>query len=104
LAQVVSSLIANALEAMRENGQMIIASGITADGRCLLVTITDSGPGIDSATLGNIFKPFFTTKARGLGVGLPLAKRVIERFGGEITVTSRAGDGTSVVLTLPAAA
>jgi signal transduction histidine kinase len=50
-----------------------------------------------------VFKPFFTTKAKGLGVGLPLAKRIVERFGGEIHLASEAGHGTSVELILPVA-
>jgi signal transduction histidine kinase len=48
------------------------------------------------------FKPFFTTKTKGLGVGLPLAKRVIERFGGRITLSSAPNTGTTVRLLFPA--
>jgi signal transduction histidine kinase len=53
--------------------------------------------------LARIFRPFYTTKARGLGAGLPLARRIIERFGGAVSVSSAPGRGTTVEVRLPAA-
>jgi signal transduction histidine kinase len=53
--------------------------------------------------LARIFRPFYTTKPKGLGAGLPLARRIIERFGGAISVTSAPGRGTTVEVRLPAA-
>jgi signal transduction histidine kinase len=53
--------------------------------------------------LARVFRPFYTTKPRGLGAGLPLAKRIIERFGGAIAVSSAPGRGTTVDVRLPAA-
>lgn len=101
LAQVINSLIANALEAMSENGRVTVTSRVAKDRKHVLVTITDTGPGIGPAEMGKIFKPFFTTKAKGLGIGLPLARRVIERCGGAIAIESSPGQGASVHLRFP---
>jgi signal transduction histidine kinase len=73
------------------------------DDRRLRVSIQDSGPGMSRAQIANAFKPFHTSKARGLGVGLPLARRIVERFGGSIALTSEPGKGTIVDVLLPAA-
>ena len=60
------------------------------------LTIRDSGRGIAPETLAQIAQPFFTTKTRGLGLGLALAKRIAERFGGRLTIDSAPGRGTCV--------
>ena len=95
--QVILSLIANASEAMGEGGDCVLRLSVP-DGRHLRVDIIDSGPGISPEVLGQVFRPFFTTKPKGLGLGLPLAKRIIERFGGSIRVDSRPEGGTTVTL------
>ena len=64
--------------------------------------MTDHGPGIPAEILDRIFTPFFTTKARGTGLGLPTAKRLIEAHRGSITLTSPPGLGTIVTIQLPA--
>jgi signal transduction histidine kinase len=102
LGQVFNSLIANAVEAVDRDGR--IAVTVQREGeRQLRVSIQDSGPGMSRAQLASAFKPFYTTKARGLGVGLPLAKRIVERFGGSIAMASEPGKGTTVDVLLPAA-
>ena len=100
LHQVLCSLLANAMEAMGKGGTIHV--GAEGRDRQVLLRLEDTGPGIAAEQLPRIFKPFFTTKPKGLGVGLPLAKRIIERFGGTITVTSQPGQGTVVELALPA--
>lgn len=101
LSQVLGSLVANAMEAIGEGGRI----DLSADRKDtqVLLRVIDSGPGMAADQLPRSFKPFFTTKAKGLGVGLPLAKRIIERLGGVIRVTSRPGWGTTVELQLPVA-
>lgn len=102
LGQVFNSLIANAVEAVERDGR--IALTVERDGeRRLRVSIQDSGPGMSREQLAGAFKPFHTTKAKGIGVGLPLAKRIIERFGGSIALASEPGKGTTVDVLLPAA-
>lgn len=95
--QVILSLIANASEAMGEGGNCVLRLSVP-DGRHLRVDIVDSGPGIAPDILGQVFRPFFTTKPKGLGLGLPLARRIVERFGGSIRLDSRPEGGTTVSL------
>jgi len=98
LGQVINSLLANALEAMAGSGKVTLSSRATPDHKFVLVTVADTGPGIDPSELDQVFKPFYTTKSKGLGVGLPLAKRIVERFGGAIYIESKRGAGTCVSL------
>jgi signal transduction histidine kinase len=65
------------------------------------ITIQDSGTGISADDMGHIFDPYFTTRRKGTGLGLPIAKNIIEGLGGTITVTSRVGEGTAIGLDLP---
>ncbi|MCJ7839133.1 MAG: ATP-binding protein, partial [Burkholderiales bacterium] len=61
------------------------------------------GPGMTPEQLKRVFTPFYTTKPKGLGVGLALAKRIVERFGGRIHIDSAPGRGTAVCLSMPTA-
>lgn len=69
----------------------------------VLITIADSGPGIPSAVRRRVFDPFFSTKSRGTGLGLPISKQIIEAAGGRIRLLNRPGGGTRVVVELNAA-
>ena len=70
----------------------------------MTVTVTDSGRGMDEATLARIFQPFFTTKARGMGLGLSISRTIVAAHGGTLTVQSAAGEGTTFRLELPVGA
>ena len=100
LAQLVSSLIANAIDAMGKQGALTITSRLGSDGM-VAAEVRDNGSGISQKDVGMIFKPFYTTKTKGLGLGLPLVRRVIERFGGSVELDSTPGEGTQVRLLLP---
>jgi signal transduction histidine kinase len=102
LGQVFNSLIANAVEAIERDGRIVVNAERATDGD-LRISIQDSGPGMSSEQLARAFKPFHTTKTKGLGVGLALARRIIERFGGSISLASQPGSGTTVDVVLPAA-
>lgn len=102
LGQVLRSLVTNAIEAMPDGGDLQL-TGTVGDNDRVSVRIRDSGVGMSAEQLDRAFKPFQTTKAMGLGVGLPLARRIVERVGGRIALGSRIGEGTTVELTLPAA-
>ena len=65
------------------------------------ITISDQGAGIDVRNLPHVFDPYFTTKRGGTGLGLPIAKNIVEGLGGTISVTSVAGSGTELVIDLP---
>jgi len=99
LAQVLASVMANAAEAT-QRGQAIRLSA-TLEKRAVLVCVDDEGSGIAPEQLAQVAKPFFTTKPRGLGLGLSLARRAVERIGGAITVAHGPARGTRVTLRLP---
>ncbi len=103
IGQVFHSLVANAIEAMQQGGDLEIACELPLARRQVLLSIRDTGPGMSAEVLERVGKPFFTTKAQGLGVGLALARRVVERFGGSLEIDSAPGKGTVVrVFMLPA--
>ncbi|WP_170285877.1 PAS domain S-box protein [Propionivibrio limicola] len=106
--KVLVNLIENSIEAMREAGISAQAITVTvrtgADDVMAQVTITDRGPGIDRQTLHRIFEPFFSTKPKGLGMGLAISRAIIEAHGGQLWVDSEAGAGASFHFTLPFAA
>jgi signal transduction histidine kinase len=101
LHQVLHSLLSNAAEAMTAGGTCSI--GVSEAGSSSIrVTIADTGSGVTPDAMRQVFRPFFTTKPQGMGLGLPLARRLVERFGG--TLTLQGGDpGAVVILTLPRA-
>jgi len=100
LCQMIGSLIANAMEAMGSGGELDLSSRMDPRGQ-VVAEIRDNGPGIAPSELGSIFKPFFTSKTKGLGLGLPLVRRVIERLGGSVELESAPGKGTVVRLYFP---
>lgn len=100
VAQVFRSLLSNAVEAMPQGGRLALVAARRPAGK-LTVEVRDSGVGMDEEQQKRALKPFHSTKAKGLGVGLPLARRIVERMGGRISLTSRLGEGTVVHLTLP---
>jgi len=109
LEQAFSNLVVNAIEAMPNGGQLTVAvrgpvSAVRAgDGEAEFaeVEIGDSGVGISEEELHKIVEPFYTTKARGTGLGLPIAQRIIEAHEGELRIESREGEGTKVTVRLP---
>ena len=97
LTQILNSLLANALEAMDKGGTLTISLE-PSDDRGVCVVLSDTGKGMNEEQRSLAFRPFFTTKQGGLGVGLVLVKRIMERYGGGVTLDSREGEGTSVRL------
>ena len=67
----------------------------------LSIIISDTGKGIPEDELPKVFEPFYTTKRNGLGLGLAMTKRVVEEHGGKVNIHSIAGDGSTVIITLP---
>lgn len=98
---VFQNLIVNSAQAMQGRGRISIIIGVAND--ACEVRVTDDGPGIPPALQEKIFAPFFTTKSRGTGLGLPTARRLIEAHGGTIHVESPASGGTRVTLRIPLA-
>ena len=103
LQQVFLNLALNALDATLSGGELHVATGHTTDG-WVTITFSDTGVGIPPATLPHIFEPFFTTKSEGLGLGLTVCLTIVEAHGGQITINSQPGRGTSCQIRLPALA
>jgi putative PEP-CTERM system histidine kinase len=103
LEQVFVNLVRNALEAMDGGGSLTIRARSDDRTRMIRVTVEDRGCGMDSDFLAeSLFRPFVSTKARGLGIGLYQCKNIVEEHGGHIAIHSRKGEGTKVELALPA--
>jgi signal transduction histidine kinase len=100
-ARALTNVIENALHAMPGGGRLSITTGVDADSRTLMVSIADTGVGMDQEAAAKIFEPYFSTKATGTGLGLTIAKRNVELNGGTIAVESRRGVGTTVTIALP---
>jgi signal transduction histidine kinase len=96
--QALHSVISNAVEAMPAGGRLQIELRDATDPDGVELVIADSGCGMTKQQLAAAFKPFHTTKAHGLGVGLPMLKRAMERFGGFVTLASTENAGTQVRL------
>jgi PAS domain S-box-containing protein len=101
LEQILLNLAVNARDAMPRGGSLVIETSSTDREVC--VSISDSGVGMDEATLARAFEPFFTTKPPGVGTGLGLAAvyGIVERSGGRITLESQPGKGTTALVSLP---
>jgi signal transduction histidine kinase len=102
IRQVILNLISNAYDAMAGGGVLTIAASPVADG--VRITVTDTGMGMDEQTRDSIFAPFFTRKARGIGLGLAVTKRIVESHNGTIAVESAPAEGSTFTLTLPGVA
>lgn len=100
LGQVLASVLANAVEALDREGQITVRGEWARGGSLVTLSVADSGPGMSGAQLARAGKPFHTNKPRGLGVGLALARRVMERYGGRLEIDSTPGRGTTVRLHL----
>ena len=99
--QVLLNLLLNAIQAMDKSGSIFVTLRREKD--AALITVADQGKGIPPENLPNIFRPFFTTKGHGTGLGLSLARRIVEAHGGAISVRSEVGKGTQFVIRLPIA-
>jgi len=110
LTQVFLNLVRNALEALRGTGQLHVATWVEMglqlrrpDGASQLasITISDSGPGVSPEAEPHLFAPFFSTKARGSGLGLAVCHRIVSEHAGTIAYEARPGGGSTFRVTLP---
>ncbi len=101
IQEVISNIVTNAMQAINLQGEIkiktLLESGIA------VIDISDNGPGIPKENQEKIFKPFFSSKGygKGTGLGLSISKRILKEHGGDITVKSHTGKGTTFTITLP---
>ena len=100
LQATLRNLLINAVESIGRVGEVRVR--LRREGDRLVLEVRDTGSGMDAATLDKIFEPYFSTKAAGTGLGLPIARKVIEDHGGSIRLASAPGEGTTVTIELPA--
>lgn len=101
--QVLRNLISNGVEAMPDGGTLQIQAFENKQDGTVMVNVRDSGIGMTQEQLGHLFQSLYTTKARGIGLGLVVVKNLTEANGGTIAVQSEAGEGTIFTVTLPVA-
>ncbi len=100
LIQVFQNIILNAAQAMPEGGRLSLRSEVPGP-EWVTISITDTGVGIPEENLGKLFEPLFTTRARGMGLGLAVIKALVEVHGGRIEVESEVGKGSTFKVRLP---
>jgi two-component system sensor kinase FixL len=103
LEQVFRNILENALAACREPIRIdVLCSATVLDGRpALRIAVRDNGPGLNAEQTQRIFDPFYTTKTKGTGLGMAIAKRIVEAHGGRIVVGPGTGRGAEILLFLP---
>lgn len=99
LGRVYRNLILNAIQATAPGGLVVVSTEATPDRA--QIRVYDTGCGIPADRIGQVFEDFVTTKRRGLGLGLAISKKIVEQLGGQITVASEVGKGTTFVLDFP---
>lgn len=100
LKQVLLNLGINAIEAVGETGAVHVSVSRAEEG--IAVEVTDTGPGVPAEHLAKIYDPFYTTKPRGTGMGLAIARRIVRKHDGELVVENRPGGGARARVWLPA--
>lgn len=99
LSKAFINFLINAIDASNDSGKIEIST--LENNNKAVITFVDFGKGMNRETLARLFEPFFTTKATGTGLGMSIAKRVIEMHEGNLTVKSNLGEGTKVIVELP---
>ena len=99
VGRVFANIVSNAVQAMTGKGEINITTGI--ENGCVKAIFEDNGCGIPDKNMDSIFEPLFTTKPKGIGLGLAISKRLVEQNHGSIEVTSQVGTGTTFTIMLP---
>jgi signal transduction histidine kinase len=99
MSEVLSNLFTNAYDAVADGGSVWVGTATSANEAIL--TVEDSGSGIDDAVAAQIFEPFFTTKTKGTGLGLAIVRRLVEAHGGTVAIENKPSRGARVTVHLP---
>jgi signal transduction histidine kinase len=101
MRQALTNLIRNAFEAVEPKGQGEVIVRARQQGDVVLIEVVDTGTGVAEANRERMFRPYFTTKKGGTGMGLPMVRRIVEEHGGQVTYESAEGQGSRFVMLLP---
>jgi signal transduction histidine kinase len=104
IKQIVWNLATNGLRAMTEGGRLRLSGSVDATSGGVVIEVHDEGVGIPPEELDSLFQPFHGSFAKGSGLGLAIVHRIVSDYNGEIHVSSRPGEGTTVSVRLPARA
>jgi len=104
LYQAFLNILLNAIQAMDQGGHLTVSTTPGPHGQGGKIRFQDDGEGIEPEALNKILNPFFTTKEKGSGLGLPIVKSIIEAHQGTLEISSAAGAGTTITITIPALA
>lgn len=99
ISEVVHNLLQNAADAIEDEGNITVTTSL--EDLWVVLTVKDTGKGMEEAVRREIFTPYFTTKAKGTGLGLPIVQRIVTEHGGSIVVESEPGRGTQFEIRLP---
>ncbi len=100
LDQILLNLFLNSIQAMPDGGTLDLSVSDLSDGTGIVITVADTGIGIDPEDIDHIFDPYFTARPQGTGLGLAMVQKAVEALRGEIRVTSRKGEGTYFTIKL----
>jgi signal transduction histidine kinase len=101
MEQVFVNLLINAVEAMDEGGRIRIKTRLGSEGKCMKIEFEDTGCGLPKEALDRIFEPFFSTKAKGTGLGLAVSYGIVQNHMGDIRAYSEPGKGASFIVEIP---
>jgi two-component system sensor histidine kinase HydH len=101
LTQALLNIVINGIQAISGEGRVKVSAAKSGSGEFLLLRVQDTGPGIPANELGDIFDPYFTTKAEGNGLGLWIAQQIAVAHGGDLRAENAPGGGAAFTLTLP---
>ncbi|MBI5058138.1 MAG: PAS domain S-box protein [Nitrospirae bacterium] len=101
LQQAFMNILLNSGDALKGGGTITVKTSYDAGGDAVIIEMSDTGAGIDENILSKIFEPFFTTKSKGPGLGLTIARRIIEQHGGEISAGNTPAGGAAFRISLP---
>ena len=104
IQQVLRNLLSNAIDAMPDGGTLEFWAGFDAAAHTVILEVRDTGAGIAPENIRKLFQPLYTTKPRGIGLGLVVVKNLVQVNGGRVAVQSTPGEGSTFSVTLPAAA
>lgn len=101
IKQVIVNLITNAMEAMGPGGVLTVRTAARPDERQAIIEVGDTGPGVSAEVMQNLFNPYYTTKVRGTGLGLPIALRIVKAHKGTILFRNREQSGALFTISIP---